>query len=110
MSKTGALWKNGRVFLGSIGQLDLLESSAVLGASHYVFAAQMAMEGLGIALVPNFYLDGNPWRDHLRDWHHKRYVTGRSYYLSIKQARRNEDEIKSFVRWVRRMIADTPIE
>lgn len=96
-------WKD---YLGLIGRPELLDNAVVLGASHYAFAAQMALEGAGVALVPHFLADLRLSSDRLRTWHSTRLPTGRAYYLNVKHARRSEPGIKNFVNWVRRTVMD----
>ncbi|MBN8952487.1 MULTISPECIES: LysR family transcriptional regulator [Rhizobium] len=96
-------WKD---YLGLIQKTSLLDKAAVMGASHYSFAAEMALEGVGIALVPYFLAEQRLLDGGLRIWHDTRLPTGRAYYLNVKHARRSEPSIRSFINWVRRSIAE----
>jgi LysR family transcriptional regulator, glycine cleavage system transcriptional activator len=93
-------------YLDLIGRKDLLDKAAVLGASHFVFAIEMAEQGLGIALVPQFLAEQRLAANGLRLWNDTRMPSGRAYYLNVKHARRNEPDIRNFVAWVRRMMLD----
>lgn len=93
-------------YLDLIQRKDLLDKAAVLGASHFIFAIEMAEQGLGIALVPQFLAEQRLAANGLRLWNDTRMPSGRAYYLNVKHARRNEPDIKNFVAWVRRMMLE----
>lgn len=78
-----------------------LSGAVFLGASHYIFATQMAENGLGIALVPEFSAERGLLSGELVRWTNHRMPTGRTYYLNVKYGRRGEPHIKSFIKWVR---------
>ena len=96
-------WRN---YLGLLQSQDLLDRSTVLGASHYLFALEMATHGLGIALVPRFLAEARLASTDLQLWHDTPIPSGRTYYLNVKHARRNEPDIRNFTNWVRRMIVE----
>ncbi|MGJ7042044.1 DNA-binding transcriptional LysR family regulator [Shinella sp. BE166] len=97
-------------YLELVDRKDLLDNAAVLGASHYLFAVEMAEQGLGIALVPHFLAEQRVSEGGLQVWNDARMPSGRAYYLNVKHARRNEPDIRNFVNWVRRMVVDAPAE
>lgn len=97
-------------YLDLVDRKDLLDNASVLGASHYLFAVEMAEQGLGIALVPHFLAEQRLSENGLQVWNDTRMPSGRAYYINVKHARRNEPDIRNFVNWVRRMVVDTPAE
>lgn len=99
-----------RDYLELVQRKDLLENASVLGASHYLFAIEMAAQGLGIALVPQFLAEQRLSANGLQLWSDTGMPSGRAYYLNVKHARRNEPDIKNFVMWVRRMIIENQSE
>ncbi|MGD9480772.1 LysR family transcriptional regulator [Shinella sp. G-2] len=96
-------WRN---YLGLLQRQDLLDRAAVLGASHYLFALEMATHGLGLALVPRFLAEARLAAKDLQLWHDLPMPSGRTYYLNVKHARRNEPDIRNFTNWVRRMVVE----
>lgn len=96
-------WKN---YLSLLKRQDLLDHASVLGASHYLFALEMATHGLGIALVPRFLAEDRLSPGGLQLWSDISLPSGRTYYLNVKHARRGEPDISNFVNWVRRAIVE----
>lgn len=94
-------------YLDLTDRKDLLDTATVLGTSHYLFAVEMAEQGLGIALVPHFLAEQRFSANGLQPWNDVRMPSGRAYYLNVKNARRNEPHIKNFVNWIRRMTLDS---
>jgi len=77
-------------------------SYRVVGASHYIFALEMAISSVGIALVPDFLAEEALKDGRLRLWSDVAMPSGRSYFMNIKHARRQEKAIQEFSAWVRR--------
>ena len=70
-----------------------------IGASHYVFALEMAMAGVGVALVPDFLADRALKEGNVALSTRHRMPSGRAYYMNIKHARRHEPLIDEFCAW-----------
>jgi LysR family glycine cleavage system transcriptional activator len=95
-----------RSYLGLLQKQDLLDNASILGASHYLLALEMAVHGLGMALVPHFLAEGRLSANGLQLWSDISLPSERAYYLNVKHARRNEPPVRDFVNWVRRLIIE----
>ncbi|PSM16698.1 LysR substrate-binding domain-containing protein [Nitratireductor sp. StC3] len=78
-----------------------------LQTSHYLLALEMAKNGLGMALVPDFLAARDIEAGRLRALSPARLPTEEDYYLCIKAARRDETALRAFEAWFRRQIAET---
>lgn len=95
----GSDWKRYAEAAGET--LDALYDGTWLQCSHYILALEMARNGLGAALVPEFLA-----APHLADGSLMRLgpvmlPTGEDYYLCMKQSRRSEPALKQLERWFR---------
>lgn len=77
-----------------------VDRSLLIGSSHYVFGLEMAMAGLGTALVPDFLADRTLKSGTVRLASHHRMPSGRAYYINIKHARRHEPLIDGLCSWI----------
>lgn len=77
-----------------------------LQAAHYVLAYEMALQGLGIALVPDFLAAGALGSGMLERKFETAMATDEDYYLCIKTARRREAALRPVERWFRSQIGD----
>ncbi|KQV12286.1 hypothetical protein ASC97_14125 [Rhizobium sp. Root1203] len=89
-------------FADFVQRKEMLQGASFVGASHYIFALEMAEHSLGIGLVPHFLAEGAVAKRRVVLWHQGRMPSGRSYFMNIKQARRHEPQIRDFASWVRR--------
>lgn len=80
---------------------DMIELAHFIGASHYLFALELAEHGIGIALVPYFLAERGLERGYLYLWANERLPSGRAYFMNVKHARRNDPAIREFTDWVR---------
>lgn len=76
------------------------ERSALIGSSHYIFGLEMAMAGVGVALVPDFLAEHKLKEGRVILSSSHRMPSGRAYYMNIKHARRHEPLIDEFCSWV----------
>lgn len=86
-------------------RLDELYTGRWLQTSHYVLALEMARQGLGIAMVPDFLVAADVAAGRLRELSSLRLPTNEDYYLCIKASRRDEPALRALEQWVRRQIA-----
>ena len=71
-----------------------------LMCSHYLFALEMAKQGLGVALVPDFLAARDLRSGDLVTPSLQRAPSGRSYYLCIKSTRMRERGLSSLRDWL----------
>ncbi len=76
------------------------ERSALVGSSHYIFGLEMAMAGVGVALIPDFLAEHKLKEGRVVLSSSHRMPSGRAYYMNIKHARRHEPLIDQFCSWV----------
>ncbi len=76
------------------------DRSSLVGASHYVFGLEMAMAGVGVALIPDFLAERPLKEGSIMLGSRHRMPSGRAYYMNIKHARRHEPLIDGFCSWV----------
>lgn len=101
--KMGEDWAR---FASFVQQEEILQDASFVGASHYIFALEMAEHSLGVGLVPHFLAESAVARQRVVLWHEGRMPSGRSYFMNIKQARRQEPQIRDFASWVRRTASE----
>jgi LysR family glycine cleavage system transcriptional activator len=70
-----------------------------LQCSHYILALELAREGLGIALVPDFLAASDIEAGRLALLSPARMPTGQDYFLCVKTARRNEAPLRTLIGW-----------
>jgi LysR family glycine cleavage system transcriptional activator len=87
--------------LGRDADANLVNSAVILGASHYILGLEMALSGIGVALIPTFLAEGALTEGRLRTWRGHQVPTGLSYYIHIKYAGRKEPDIEAFYCLVR---------
>jgi DNA-binding transcriptional LysR family regulator len=81
-----------------------LEDAMVIGASHYILGLEMALSGVGVALIPYFLAETALNDGRLTLWSDHHMHSGHAYYINIKYARRNEPAIEEFYVWFREAI------
>ncbi|UDF33086.1 UNVERIFIED_ORG: LysR family transcriptional regulator (plasmid) [Roseateles sp. XES5] len=96
-----------QAFARTAGDLwpSAFERSALVGASHYVFGLEMAMAGVGVALVPDFLAERSLKEGSVVLASRHRMPSGRAYYINIKHARRHEPLIDAFCAWIVKIAA-----
>lgn len=77
-----------------------IDDAALLGASHYIFGLEMAISGMGLALVPDFLAERPLQEGRLTLKGNHRFPTGRAYYINVKHSRRHEPLVRDLCSWV----------
>lgn len=95
--ETGADWIRYCVLSGL--SLEALHTGRWLQCSHYVLALQMARQGLGVALIPDFLVAGDLLSGNLRLLHETVMPTHEDYFLCIKSSRLNEPPLRALHNW-----------
>lgn len=87
-------------FVDSADQINDLLGHGSLVVSHYILAKDMAEQGLGTALIPDFLAEDGLMRGSLRLLTDEKVPTGRTYKVCVKSSRRYEPAITAFVQWI----------
>lgn len=87
----------------TLNDLEMTEirSDDWLCCSHYVFALEMALAGMGVALLPDFMAARSISEGRLRRLPGQPLPTGQSYEIHIPNERRHETAIVTFTTWLR---------
>ena len=85
--------------------LDELHSGQWLQCSHYMLAIELARNGLGAALVPDFLAAADLRAGRLELLGPHTIPTHEDYYLCVKHSRRQEPAIRAVIQWFRGQIA-----
>ncbi|MVA98362.1 LysR family transcriptional regulator [Nitratireductor sp. CAU 1489] len=86
--------------------LNDIHTGRWLQTSHYLLALEMAKNGHGMALVPDFLAERDIAAGLLRALSPARLPTDEDYYLCIKASRRDETALRAFEAWFRRQVVD----
>jgi LysR family glycine cleavage system transcriptional activator len=86
--------------------LETLHDGTWLQCSHYILALEMARNGLGAALVPEFLAAPHLDSGSLMRLGPVMLPTGEDYYLCMKQSRRGEAALKLLEKWFRAQSAE----
>lgn len=78
--------------------LPQIDQQNFLRSSHFVISRDLAMQGLGIALIPDFLADQFLITNELQAASQYKVKSDRTYYISVKQGRRYEDIIRLFIK------------
>ena len=91
-----------------LNDLDMpsVRSGDWLCCSHYIFALEMALGGMGAALLPDFVAARHLAEGTLRRLPGKPLPTGQSYEMHVPFERRQEAAISCFGTWLQRTISD----
>lgn len=105
-SSAGRAWQ-------AFATLNDLEIAAIrsedwLCCSHYIFALEMVLAGMGAALLPHFMAARNISEGKLRRLPGKPLPTGQYYELHVPTERRHEDTIAAFTTWLRDLVDKDP--
>lgn len=98
----GADWTNYCSFAGL--DIDLMHAGHWLEATHYILALEMARQGLGVALVPDFLAEEALLSGQVELECAAEMPTNEDYYLCIKNARRAEPALRELELWFRSQI------
>jgi LysR family glycine cleavage system transcriptional activator len=74
--------------------------------SHYLLALEMAKNGQGIALVPDFLAEHDLRAGSLSVFSDLRLPSRRTYHLCFRKSRAHEPQIQALARWFRSRIAE----
>ncbi|BBD41040.1 LysR family transcriptional regulator (plasmid) [Aminobacter sp. Y103A] len=104
----GADWARYCRFAGL--DFDLMHAGYWLEATHYVLALEMARQGLGVALVPDFLAEEALLSEQVQLECAMGMPTNEDYYLCIKSARRAEPALRELELWFRSQIPSSPLQ
>jgi DNA-binding transcriptional LysR family regulator len=99
MSHAGTDWRDYGEHAGM--SATMFSGAAWRGCSHYFMALEMARNGLGAALVPDFLTRDDLASGKLVMLCDVSMPTGQDYYLCIKHSRRQEPGLQKLARWFR---------
>lgn len=85
-------------------EMAAIRSEDWLCCSHYVFALEMALAGMGVALLPDFMAARGISQGRLRRLPGQPLPTGQSYEIHVPSERRHEAAIVAFTTWLRERI------
>ncbi|MGE3872084.1 MAG: LysR family transcriptional regulator [Parvibaculaceae bacterium] len=97
--ETGADWIKYCALAGL--PLENLHTGQWRQCSHYILALQLARQGLGMALVPDFLAAGDLASGSLRLLSGTGMPTNEDYFLCIKSSRLNEPSLRALHNWFR---------
>lgn len=80
---------------------DFDTSIRPISASHHLMAYEIAKQGLGIAIVPDFLASDDVQSGVMAILDGRRIPSGRTYHLSVRDARRREAGVAAVVTWIR---------
>lgn len=78
-------------------ELLQLSTGRFLRSSHYMVSYGMALRGAGVALVPDFLIEGAKGDLGCHTLPDFRVASGRAYYISAKRSRRYEERINQLI-------------
>ena len=87
-------------------KLEDLQSGAFLRCSHYMLALQLAKNGHGVALVPDFIAESDIRLGILVPFSDVLLPSKRTYQLCIKKSRENEPSLKILSDWFKKKVAE----
>ena len=92
--------------------LDLgrLQTGLFQRCSHFMLALEMARQGLGAALVPDFMAAADIRRGTLVTLTETSLPSGRVYKLCFRSSRAQEKELRILADWFRSSVADVPVQ
>lgn len=108
-AETGVAGRAWEAF-ASLNALDMaaVRSGDWLCCSHYILALEMALNGLGAALLPDFEVAALMAEGRLHRLPGQALPTGQAYELHVPASRRNDPPVAAFSAWLRQAVADDP--
>ena len=89
-------------YLAATDRPDVFDTSIrPISVSHHLMAYEIAKQGLGIAIVPDFLASDDVGNGSMAILDDFRFPSGRTYHLSVKEARRREVGLAAVVTWLR---------
>lgn len=88
--------------------IDAFKSGDWLCCSHYILALEMALCGMGVALLPDFQVAHLIEDGRLQRLPGQALPTGQSYELQVATSRRRNPPIVAFSAWLRAAVASDP--
>ena len=80
--------------------VDKLRDGSFLYCTHFLLSLEMARNGVGVALIPDFMAEADIAAGRLVKFFKHSVATGRSYRLTYRHQRAQEPKIKALRRWL----------